>query len=208
MMLTINPDKIIDAYDTHEYKYFVNSYDLNIGAVRSNNLSSNRFNDYMFVLWHDPDGMRQCVIVCCTTDPGQYYRDEPMRMEGTALMVPGQYRGAYTMGHHKGIPAFVQIGKMNFWRLQPHEWNNLVQFKLLNEHPESFPAHETSIISANIHRASRLRVSTQIDKWSAGCQVVPDAGYLDFMIHLAHRQIEYGHGSNFSYTLFTENQIV
>ena len=33
-----------------------------------------------------------------TTDPGTYYREDPMNVRGTAVMQPEQYRGVYKIG--------------------------------------------------------------------------------------------------------------
>lgn len=37
-----------------------------------------------------------------TTDPGTFYRENPLSVKGTAIMKPGQYRGAYMIGRHRG----------------------------------------------------------------------------------------------------------
>jgi len=35
---------------------------------------------------------------------------------GTAILVPGQYRGAYALGYHFGKPALQQVGNLKLFR--------------------------------------------------------------------------------------------
>ena len=54
--------------------------------------------------------------------------------------------------------------------------------------------------AVNIHRASRQRASTQVDKWSAGCQVMQDPDHFDFFMTLCQRGADQ-FGNSFTYTL-------
>ena len=46
-----------------------------------------------------------------TTDPGLYWLENPMNVDGTAILAPGQYRGAYRIGKHRDdYQAVVQTG--------------------------------------------------------------------------------------------------
>ena len=47
----------------------------------------------------------------CTTDPGLYYRHNPLNCFGTAVLVPGQYRGAFVLGQHQGLYEALTQGK-------------------------------------------------------------------------------------------------
>ena len=52
----------------------------------------------------------------------------------------------------------------------------------------------------NIHRASRVRASTRMAKWSAGWQVMQDPDHFDFFMTLCERgALKFG--NSFSYTL-------
>ena len=47
----------------------------------------------------------------CTTDPGAYWLENPMNAGGTAILVPGQYRGVYKIDKHRGLyDALCQRG--------------------------------------------------------------------------------------------------
>ena len=59
----------------------------------------------------------------------------------------------------------------------------------------------------NIHRANKWGTSTQIDKWSAGCQVIANnEDFLQFMT-LANSAKDIW-GNSFTYTLIESSDIV
>ena len=58
----------------------------------------------------------------------------------------------------------------------------------------------------NIHRASATRESTQVDKWSAGCQVVANPHEYDLLIAAVKEAIEQW-GDGFTYTLINERDL-
>ena len=59
---------------------------------------------------------------------------------------------------------------------------------------------ETGVVGLNIHRASASRRSTEIGKFSAGCQVFADPDEFDLFIGLCEKAAEL-YGPRFSYTL-------
>jgi len=195
-------DEIRAAYQNAMYAFFEgDDYDLNIGGIRSNDLTADTFNDLFFVVWKAA-GDWNMIQTPCTTDPGVYYRQNPLNVRGTAIMRPGQYRSAYQLGFHRGkYRALTQAAPIEFWRVQPDFWQRLDAGEV-----SYIDMHEwdKAVIGANIHRASELRRSVRIGKWSAACQVIPDPDVFDLIISLAQRQVEHGHGTTFTYTLFTE----
>ena len=61
----------------------------------------------------------------------------------------------------------------------------------------------------NIHRASSTGTSTQVDRWSAGCQVFANATDFNRFMDLTRKQIEHHPTwTTFTYTLLTEDQIL
>ena len=56
------------------------------------------------------------TLLCdATTDPGLYYLEHPMNVDGTAILIPGQYIGSHKTGLHKGDHALIQCGKLRVW---------------------------------------------------------------------------------------------
>jgi hypothetical protein len=115
-----------------------------------------------------------------------------MNKLGTACVVPGQYRGAWQIGDHHGKPALVQIKPVKTYR------DNNKDGKLdLNE-----ASITEGIYGINLHRAGAN--STNVDKWSAGCQVWSrDADFEEFMA-LCNKQVKVNGYKTFTYTLVEE----
>lgn len=74
------------------------SHNLNIIGIRSDDNEANSFNDWLTVSYFF-DGVWNSFVFPATTDPGTHWRREPMNVRGTAIMKPGQYRGAYMLGN-------------------------------------------------------------------------------------------------------------
>jgi hypothetical protein len=64
-------------------------------------------------------------------------------------------------------------------------------------------SEEEGLFGINLHRANAKRESTQVDKWSAGCQVVGNPNTYDAFIILCKHAAE-NWGDSFSYTLLLE----
>ena len=166
-----------------------NGHDLNLVGIRNTDARANQFDDWLTVFyWYDD--VWNLFAFPATTDPGRYYREQPLNVKGTAIMKPGQYRRAYMVGKHKGYKAMQQIGPITVYRD-----NNMDE-----ELDTSGVSEDTGLHAVNIHRASRVRASTQVDKWSAGCQVMQDPDHFDFFMTLCDRGAA-KFGNKFTYTL-------
>ncbi len=92
------------VFDKMGYKYFTNgAYNLNIIGVRaSGDHVSDKFDDVIVCAYNDADGKACKDCYEATTDPGGKSMTAPVSSKGCAILVPGQYRGAWTIGKHKG----------------------------------------------------------------------------------------------------------
>ena len=88
---------------------------MNIVGVRSDVRAANDFDDVMYFIWMSGGEWRHHVYRV-TTDPGTFYRQNPINVLGTAIMKPGQYRAAYQVGRHKGYKAMQQTGPITVYR--------------------------------------------------------------------------------------------
>lgn len=165
-------------------------YDLNLIGIRSADLDSNRFNDWLTVSYLSADATWCYFAFPATTDPGLYYRQHPMNVAGTAIMLPGQYRGAYRIGWHKSYTALRQARPIRFARDANRDAKLDVDSSVVVE----------EVIAANIHRASAQLASKNVDRWSAGCQVIADPWHFSFLMALCRESAKL-HGDRFSYTL-------
>lgn len=173
------------------YTFFEDGlYDLNLVGLRSAQNRSNLFDDTFLAIFQDESGWR-CESWPCTTDPGRPHLERPLRAEGCAILVPGQYRGMWTIGRHKGDqPALVQSAPVKVWR--DNNKDAIADY--------GGPVHEGQF-GINLHRAGTN--SPVIGEWSAGCQVLKRSADLETLLGYCRRQAARGPGwDRFSYTLF------
>ena len=167
-------------------------YNLNIIGVRSKDHKPNSFDDRMCVVFRDEQGWVTRTWEC-TTEPGKYWLENPINISGTAILVPGQYRGVYKIGKHRGqYDALVQTGG----RVKTYRDDNkddIIDADVATE--------EEGYFGINIHKAGQR--STQIDKWSAGCQVFANSSdFAEFMSICYAAKAKWG--NSFTYTLIDE----
>jgi len=191
-------DSIIGVMNGKGYKVFRNKkgHDLNIVGIRTADNKANTFNDWVCVFYRF-EGTWNSFAFPATTDPGTYYRKHPANVRGTAVMKPGQYRGAYKIGKHRGYKALQQQGLVTVYR-------DANQDDTIDT--TGFP-EDTGIHAINIHRANAYRPSLNVGKWSAGCQVLQDPDHFAFLLMLCERGKE-KYGNSFSYTLLEESDFM
>jgi hypothetical protein len=191
-------EQIIQAMRNRGYAVFDGAgLDLNIVGVRTSDPTVNVFNDFLYAFWRENDAWESRVYAI-TTDPGLYWLQNPMNVEGTAVLRAGQYRSAFTFGmHHNSYRALVQRIPLPVYR--DNNRDNVLNFDEATLQEGMFGIH--------IHKAgSRPEGSTQVDKWSAGCQVFSvETEFNEFMDFCD--QSAANHGDNFSYTLLNEPEI-
>lgn len=190
--------RIADAVKSKKYAWFEGEYDLNVVGVRSNDLQSNGFNDWITVSHRRPSGVWAFYGFQATTDPGLYWREHPDNVKGVAMVVPGQYRGLWRRGLHQGkYDALVQAAPVTVYRDGNHD-------ATLNPNAAVV---ETGMFGINCHRARESGASVNVDKWSAGCQVFADSDDFQFLLTLCARQAVTGNGTAVTYTLLDERDV-
>lgn len=174
------------------------NYDLNLFGVRTASVTAGAFDDWLGLFWMnwDTDGW-EYHIFRATTDPGTFHLKSPLNVSGTAIMVDGQYLSGYRLGLHKGkYEALVQCRPIKVYRDNDRD-------DVLDMMPDTI---QTGLYGLNIHRASADHRSTQVGKWSAGCQVVADPRDFARLMDIC-RLAEDVWGPTFSYTLLLEEQL-
>ncbi|MFN4313300.1 MAG: hypothetical protein ACK4E0_03330 [Chitinophagaceae bacterium] len=182
---------IVKAITNHTYEVYTRPYELNIIGIRSDSVESNRFDDEIHVFFKNNLGKWIHYLFPATTDPGTYWLQSPMHPQGTAILSQGQYLGAYQIGLHKGkYYALVQRRPVSV--LRDYDRNAVLDF--MNGRPD------TGMFGINIHRASVNGTTKDIDKYSAGCQVMANINDFNLFMQLCekHRQL---YGNSFTYTL-------
>jgi hypothetical protein len=194
-MLRITPEILEETMLFKGYTLFRGDWSLNLIGLRTADSLSNRFNDLFLIFFRCAESW-SLLQFPCTTDPGTYYRNNPINIDGTAIVVPNQYRGLWKLGKHRGLyDALIQKGPVQVYRD-----NNLDNVIDLN--PSTV---QEGMYGINCHRANTTK-SSQVDRWSAGCQVLQAAQDFDVLLSLCNRSSAM-YGNSFSYTLLTEQDI-
>ena len=183
-------DDLEKAVVSHDHKWFSRGdYNLNLVGVRTKQNDANTFNDHFFVAFLTL-GCKHVFRFACTTDPGVYYRNHPANIKGTAIVKPGQYHGMWALGMHQGkYTALVQVGPITVYRDNNRD-----------HHLDTNVIEETGFFGINCHRAGQKSESHQVDKWSAGCQVLANPLDYALLISLA-RLANARYPNRFTYTL-------
>ena len=185
------------------YRWFTTGdHNLNIVGVRNSETAgkvTNSFDDCM-TLSYKLNNEWKFHCFDCTTDPGTHWVENIINKKGVAILKPGQYRSSHKIRKHQGrYEALGQQKPLKVYRDNNRDGN----YDLLEENVQE------GIFGINIHRATKYagKKSTQVDKWSAGCQVI--ASNDDFAVFMKIcRQARDLWGNSFTYTLIESKDIV
>ena len=199
-------EQIETAVKAKGYKWFEDKnnkgYDVNIVGVRNSETGTevtNRFDDHITISYKvDGEWCFECFE--CTTDPGTHWVENIMRKEGVAVVKPGQYRRSHKIRLHAGkYPALGQQNPVTVYRDNNRDGN----YDLDDNNTQ------TGLYGINIHRATGRagKKSTQVDKWSAGCQVIAHNDDWHCFLDICY-EAKAIWGNNFTYTLIESKDIV
>jgi len=188
---------------TKGYRFFESGdYNVNIVGIRNSetaNKVTNRFDDLITVSYKNK-GEWCYHEFPCTTDPGTHWVENIMREEGVAILKEGQYPGSHKIRKHQGrYEALGQCKPVTVYRDDNRD-------DLYNLNTENT---QTGLFGINIHRATKYagKKSTQVDKWSAGCQVIAaNNDWKEFMSIC--RKARNTWGNRFTYTLLTSDKVL
>ena len=197
-------EKIADAMTSKGYKYFTSdNYDVNIIGIRNSatkNKVTNKFDDTITLSYKDENGEWNYHEFDCTTDPGTHWVENVMNDKGVAILKPNQYRSSHKLRLHAG--KYLALGQQN--KVTVYRDDNRDDNYDLNESKT-----DTGLFGINIHRATGRagKKSTQVNKWSAGCQVIADNDDWHCFLDICQSAREIW-GNNFTYTLIESKDIV
>jgi hypothetical protein len=184
------------------YKWFEDTankgYDVNIVGIRNSSTGkvvTNVFDDTITISYKDENGVWQFHEWKNTTEPGKKGVQQYHNVNGVARLVPGQYRGTYTIAKHQGkYDALCQ-------RLQPVTVFRDANKDLVYDETKT----DTGMFGINIHKAGQD--STWVENWSEGCQVFKRVKDFDVFMKICKKASTI-HGNHFSYTLIESKDIV
>ncbi len=179
------------------YKIYTRPFELNIVGVRADSIKPNAFDDSINVFYKTNDGKWQLHRFPATTDPGTYWLKNMMNSKGTAIVKEGQYIGSHGIGMHRGkYLALTQKRPLTVIR----DYNRDAVLDFMNG------KQETGIFGINIHHASAWGTTSNVDKYSAGCQVFANINDFNLFMQLAQRHKQL-YENDFTYTLVDERAL-
>jgi hypothetical protein len=166
-------------------------YHINLIGIRHLD-SPNKFNDELIYFRFIKSKMELVEIQKgFTTDPGTHYLKNPTNSLGTAILKEGWHKDIWKPGNHKSqYYALVQAKPCTVYR----DSNRDDKFNL--------DKTSTGMYGINLHRANAKLTSKQVDKWSAGCQVLADPNEFNDLMNKVKVAVQHGQ-KTFSYLLLT-----
>ena len=202
-MAKFTREQIEETLKGKGYKYFTSDkgYDVNIVGIRNSDTNgevTNKFDDTLTISYKDSDGKWIYNEYKATTDPGSHWEKNLLNKDGVAILKPGQYRGSHKLGLHQGkYEALRQKSPVKVYR----DNNKDGKYDMIEENVQE------GIFGINIHKAGKfVNGSTQIDKWSAGCQVFSKESDFNEFMEICRKAKDIW-GNSFTYTLIESNDI-
>jgi hypothetical protein len=197
--MELSKDIIEKAVKSLGYNWFEKGdFNVNIVGVRNSSTKdkvTNSFDDFITISYKE-NGVWKFYKFKATTDAGMAYMKNPMNKNGTAILIPNQYKGSHAIGLHQGqYKALRQVGKLKIWRDSDKD----SQYDYVNV-TDSFND------GINIHRANKNGQSIYVEKWSAGCQVIASSKDFETFMKVIEKSASL-YGNKFTYTLITSNDL-
>lgn len=159
--------------------------DFQIIGVRSKTNIPNKFDDLIGLIENNT-----ITWFTGTTNPGTHWLKNLLNKAGAALLKPGQYLDTYKLDLHQGkYLALCQRKPVTVYRDGDKD-----------DIAEETKVTEIGLFGINIHRANPSAISSIIDRWSAGCQVLNNPIDFNYLI----KRCQESKLKDFSYTLLNE----
>lgn len=183
------------------YKYYKGHFQLNIIGIRNSKTKgrvTDHYDDYITVSYQCAGEWRyNCWIA--TTDPGLHWIDHPMNRDGCAILVPGQYKDVYKIDKHRG--KYNALCQRN-GRVKVYRDNN--KDDIYDYNADTITEGYYGI---NIHRSSAYKITSYINRYSAGCQVFADPDHFDEFMSVIENSRKFTGSNTFTYTLIESKDI-
>ena len=183
------------------YAFFDKSrYNLNIVGVRNSSHNPEKFDDSLLTIYKNNENEWEVLSYEITTEPGPSILRKPINPDGTAILVPDQYRGVYQIGTHGGSYRHIALvqrnGKVKVYR----DTNKNSTVEIASE------SIQDGMFGINIHRHAAPNEKEYVRGSSAGCQVFKNSlDFADFM-ETCNKAADI-FGNSFTYTLIEEEDL-
>jgi hypothetical protein len=195
-------EKIKKTIEAKNYAWFDDKknkgFDVNIVGIRNSttgNKVTNLFDDLLTISYKEKGEWKYHEFEI-TTEAGKKGVQQFQNAKGVAILIPNQYRSAYSIALHQGkYEALCQRKPVSVWR---DKNKDLVYDSL---------SIDTGLFGINIHRSSPKTQSMFVENWSEGCQVFQKVAHFNKFMDICKKAREI-HGNFFTYTLLTSNDLV
>lgn len=182
-------------FEEKGYRFYDDGpFNVNLYGIRNGYSIVDEFNDIIGICFRDELNNEVCIESKGTTKPGlKWLKDKKGNMNGTAILIPGQYSKCWTFGDHRGAyEALVQspYAKFEVWRDDDSDGEFDIGGDVYYD-----------VTGLNMHTTSLINEISRVGAYSAGCQVRQD-DHNHWMVMAAVERSAELFGSLFSYTLF------
>ena len=196
MELKITPESLESALKNAGHKIYKNDkkdFNLNIVGIRCANPTVNKFNDLIVVAWKYK-GEWTIKEYPATTLAGLKWLEVPMNPRGCAILKEGRYEQTWKIAMHRNsYAALCQRKPVKVYR----DHNRDAKYDMIEE------SVQEGMFGINIHRASAYNVLPNVDRNSAGCQVLQSPHHFKEFMEIC-RSSQRLWGDSFTYTLINE----
>lgn len=197
--------EIKEAYARMGYVYFggATPYNVNIWGIRKQTGNVDIFDDVLGITYMDDNDEEIILYHDATVDPGKYYlKNKLLNPKGTFILKPGQYRGCWCKGKHKGkYKALVQ--KPNYTGFLG--WRDNLLDGIIQRKKKSNGEYYDDVTGLNMHRSGES-YSAVVGAHSAGCQVRKINAEHKAIMNIIDKSLKF-FGNSFTYTLFDEIEV-
>lgn len=133
---------------------------INTDLKTLNNDRIDEWNDVRTIISDKGDVL---MAASCTTEPGWYYRLNPLNENGAAQVAFGQYLDSHCFGMHYSQRALVQCGTLRVYRDKNRDGSRAGD-----------KAYEGDDFAINLHTTGNdesVAAPDKVSRWSAGCNV-------------------------------------
>lgn len=183
--------EFLDLMRAKKYLIYDKPGGINIIGYRSKIHVVDKFNDFLAVYVARSGGVFDYDFWPITTMPGLPWLSNPIRKEGTAVLVSGQYIDSYRIGLYHGYYALKQVGPVQVFRDDNLDGEIDMENVSINR----------GLFGIHIHRAGLW--SKIVGVSSAGCQVFQRRKDFDEFMSYCQEAVNC-QGDRFSYTLLDE----
>ena len=184
------------------YTFFDGQFNVNLIGIRMHDRRVDKFSDMFLMIYRDHNNNWQIERALGATVPGKFYHYHYDNPKGVGIIVPGQYRAAFTPGKHNGVSALIQNTTFKVYR--DSNKDGKIDKKVIEDAPPScrFDFHNAKS-STNPEKI----FLENIGKFSAGCQVLANwVKYNMWLVIIRYSMKIYNYNA-ITYTLLDEKDL-